>query len=520
MRVGIEQGRRAGRVRVVAGLAAALAFVLAAGPGLATDAGQTPHQAVLERERALPTDPSALQALARDGNADAQNRLALLYINGKGVPKDIAKGVALLRQAAAKNHPVAELNLGILFGAGFGVPKDDAEAVKWYRQAAEQGNPGAQNHLGFAYEHGVGVVQNYAEALAWYRKAADQDEAEAQFNLGIMAERGEGRAADQAEAVRWLRRAAERGYALAQIGLANHYLAGQGAARDAGLAYFWAAIGAAHAPANQSAVAATIRNRATHGLPPDEVMRIQGLAARWQPGVDVATLMPSAAHSSPDSAALPKGATVIVRSTGTGFVVTRSGFALTNAHVVPACTTLTVRAPDGSTHPATVIDRDPRIDLALLKVDHVFTHIAVFREDQPIRQGETVVVYGFPLTGVLADQGNLTEGMVSALAGVGNDSRLIQISAPVQQGNSGGPVVDTSGNIVGVVVSKLNALNMAKTTGDVAQNINFAIKGSVARGFLEANAVSYATAKSARKIDTPDLADRMKDYPVQVRCDK
>ncbi len=188
--------------------------------------------------------------------------------------------------------------------------------------------------------------------------------------------------------------------------------------------------------------------------------------------------------------------------------------------MVPSCKALTVHAPDGTSHVATLINRDERIDLALLKIDHPFEHAATFREDRPIRQGDEVVVYGFPLIGVLADQGNLTTGMVSALAGVGNDSRLLQISAPVQQGNSGGPVVDTSGNIVGIVVSKLNALKIANTTGDVAQNINFAIKASVARDFLEANAVTYATAKSAHKMETADLADRMKDYTVEVQCDR
>ncbi len=224
-------------------------------------------------------------------------------------------------QSGEKNHPVAELNLGILANAGVGMPKDDAQAATWFRMAAEQGDPGAQNHLGFAYEHGLGIAQNHAEALGWYHKAAAQDDAEAQFNLAIMTERGEGTAKDQMEAVRWLRKSAERGFALAQIDLANHYLTGEGIARDPGLAYFWSAIGASHPPANQAGVAATMRESASHQIAPDEVTRIQGLAAQWHPGVDVATLMPSSTPS--EKIVPPNGTVIIVRSTGTGFAVTR-----------------------------------------------------------------------------------------------------------------------------------------------------------------------------------------------------
>ncbi len=515
---GTSQRERAARQWI-----AALIFGASSCVGLlpALADGPSPYmQAQAEREKKLPTDPGALRALANGGSADAQNRLALLYINGNGVPKDVEKGIKLLHAAAAQNHPVAELNLGILTSAGLGVAKDPAAAVQWFRKAAQQGDPGAQNQLGLAYEHGTGVPQNYADARDWYGKAVEQDHAEALFNLGIMNERGEGAAADQTAAVGLFRKSAEKGFALAQIDLANHYLTGQGVAADARLAYFWSSVGASHVPANQATVAATVRDRATHQLSPEDVMRIQEMARQWQPGTDVAALiqgLPAAA--APEKKALPNGATVVVRSAGTGFAVTKNGFALTNAHVVPACKALTVRAPDGTSHVATVISREERVDLALIKIDHTFSHIAAFREDRGIRQGDEVVVYGFPLIGVLADQGNLTTGMVSALAGVGNDSRMIQISAPVQQGNSGGPVVDTSGNIVGVVVSKLNALKIANTTGDMAQNINFAIKANVARDFLEANAVSYATAKSAKKMETADLADRMKDYTVQVLCD-
>jgi S1-C subfamily serine protease len=96
------------------------------------------------------------------------------------------------------------------------------------------------------------------------------------------------------------------------------------------------------------------------------------------------------------------------------------------------------------------------------------------------RLGEEIVVYGFPLAGLLASSGNVTTGNITALAGLGDDIRFLQISAPVQPGNSGGPVLDRNGNIVGIVVSKLDAIKTAIATQDIPQNVNFAIKLRVA----------------------------------------
>ena len=97
-------------------------------------------------------------------------------------------------------------------------------------------------------------------------------------------------------------------------------------------------------------------------------------------------------------------------------------------------------------------------------------------------KGEQIVIYGFPLAGALASTGNLATGIVSALAGLGDDTSKLQISAPIQPGNSGGPVLDQSGHVIGVVVSKLNAIKAASITGDIPQNVNFAIKTGVVTG--------------------------------------
>jgi len=465
-------------------------------------------------QKASPGTEAELLVLAKQGNADAENRLGVMYLVGKVVPKNVAEGVKWLRAAADQGHHAAQLNVGTLYANGIGVPKDFVEASKWYQRSADQGDAGGQVSLGYLYEHGLGTVQNFAQALFWYRKAADQNNVVAQYDLATMYEKGEGVPKDETEALRLIRIAAEKGFAPAQINLALRYFSGKTVTRDPSLSYFWSALGAAHAPANQAALATSVRDGAARLLAVEELTRLQELAAKWKPGMDVAALIGPTPPTGPGGNGPATGMTM----TGTGFVVAKEGFVLTNAHVVPGCKSVKVRLPDGTTNDASVANRDERSDLALLKLPGSFPHVSTFREDRGIRQGDSILAYGFPLTGLLSDQGNLTVGTVSALAGTGNDTHVFQISAPVQPGNSGGPVVDASGNVVGVVVSKLNALGVAQITGDMTQNINFAIKEGVARDFLEANGVAYLTAKSTKEIKPADLGEHVRQFTVLVSC--
>ncbi len=95
---------------------------------------------------------------------------------------------------------------------------------------------------------------------------------------------------------------------------------------------------------------------------------------------------------------------------------------------------------------------------------------------------------------------------------------MIQISAPVQPGNSGGPVLDGSGNVIGVVVARLDALKLVQRTGRLPQNVNFAASGTTARAFLDAHDVPYKTARSNKKLPTVDIAAEAKAYTVLVEC--
>jgi S1-C subfamily serine protease len=135
-----------------------------------------------------------------------------------------------------------------------------------------------------------------------------------------------------------------------------------------------------------------------------------------------------------------------------------------------------------------------------------------------VRVGQFVMVAGYPLRGLLSSGINATTGNVSALAGPGDDTRLLQITAPVQPGNSGGPVLDQSGNVIGVVVSQLDSLEIARATGGIPQNVNFAIKGTVVRTFLEAKGVEFTTSPSTTRLDPAAVAERAAKSTILVEC--
>jgi hypothetical protein len=113
---------------------------------------------------------------------------------------------------------------------------------------------------------------------------------------------------------------------------------------------------------------------------------------------------------------------------------------------------------------------------------------------------------------------NLTTGTISALAGLGEDARMVQFTAPVQPGSSGGPLLDQSGHVVGIVTSKLSPLWTAAHLGDIPQNVNFAIKASVVRDFLDSKGIDYGTAPSTDTLATPKIADQVRNAVVSVEC--
>jgi len=151
-------------------------------------------------------------------------------------------------------------------------------------------------------------------------------------------------------------------------------------------------------------------------------------------------------------------------SGGSGFIVSRAGDVLTNQHVVDACRQVRV-LHNGAPVVATVIATDPTADLAILRLPEPVADSALARGDNPIKPGEAVVVVGFPPQGLLSSQASVSAGIVSRLAGPRDDPHQLQVTAPVQPGNSGSPLLDASGAVAGVVVATPSLTLCASSNG-------------------------------------------------------
>ncbi len=218
-------------------------------------------------------------------------------------------------------------------------------------------------------------------------------------------------------------------------------------------------------------------------------------------------------------AAAPGAATPPARSaTGTGIVVTREGHVLTNEHVVRQCDSVELVDELNARYKASVKATDAPRDLALLAAETRSADVAIFRKDPIPRLGESVTTVGYPLVAVLGTRPSVGFGHVASIVGVRGNPAQMQISVPMQRGASGGPVLDQSGHVIGVVVSKLDALKLAQKLGDLAQNVNFAVRGDTVRAFLEAQRVNFLVSDAGAKLENTDLAKRGAQVTVRVRC--
>ena len=252
---------------------------------------------------------------------------------------------------------------------------------------------------------------------------------------------------------------------------------------------------------------------------PDPAPRRPGPPSRPGPQATTPAPQPSTPGGKPPPLAPGEAPAAPQRevSSGTGFII-GDRQALTNDHVVRDCRSVRARNSEGRDIPVTVRARDSNRDLALLDFREAAGPSLAFRSGPDVRRGESVMTYGFPLAGMLASGPTLTTGDVSALAGLADNRMHFQISAPVQPGNSGGPLLDLSGNVVGIITSKLNAQRVAQRIGDIPQNVNFAVKGEEILNFLRENRVRPRTADSNSPHSAVEVGEAVHPSVLFLRC--
>lgn len=179
-------------------------------------------------------------------------------------------------------------------------------------------------------------------------------------------------------------------------------------------------------------------------------------------------------------------------SSGTGFFVTQDVVA-TNYHVIREAKLISLSVGGTAVH-GDLLLKDAQNDLALIRINpaNLLSTMSTLKgvkclaigNSDGARSGDAVFTVGFPLSGLLAATPSVAQGLISNSSGLDNDPRMFQISIPIQAGNSGSPLLDSNGRVIGVVTSTLNSKAMLKATGTLPQNVNFATKSSYLRSIL------------------------------------
>lgn len=196
---------------------------------------------------------------------------------------------------------------------------------------------------------------------------------------------------------------------------------------------------------------------------------------------------------------------------GTGFFVSTSGHLITSHHVVAGASKIALTLPDGSTVDGHVMRSDPANDLCLIKADVASIPLPI-GSSGAVTKGSEVMTLGFPLVGMQGQEQKATFGRINSLSGIQGDIRCFQIDVPIQPGNSGGPLINKSGFVIGVVSAMLDQAKTFRAEGVIPQSVNYAVKSDYFLPLLSsASVVVTADPGSA-------LADAMQSVAALERC--
>lgn len=392
---------------------------------------------LIESDRVRIKGIQRLQKVEKGKKAEKDYATGVNYYLGTSVRRDFSKAIEYYKRAARAGHRDATFSLGLCYSNGRGVEKDLRQARVNYESAAQRGHVGAQNNLAMLLGNGQGGEKDQDGSLYWYRKAAAAGSPEAMFNIGL----------DE-----WIRK--------------NETLAAD---------YFMRSGQAYHKAGERDGVLRCVdklRKLNAHVLAKSLSNQLYGVNAAPRPT---------------PNASVPS-------SSGTGWFCSPQ-YVVTCWHVLDGHDRFYLISDTLAKTPLKLVAKDRQNDLAVLQMP---SHDLSLHGSLPLSGrlpaiAEKVFTSGFPHVNLLGKAPKYTEGSVSATSGIDDDPRILQISVPVQSGNSGGPLLDNDGRVTGIVASKLAAARVFKWTGDLPQNINYAVKIAYLRALLDAKGIKYAS---------------------------
>ena len=207
---------------------------------------------------------------------------------------------------------------------------------------------------------------------------------------------------------------------------------------------------------------------------------------------------------------------IIPAASGSGFSITTDGYIITNNHVVSGCQKVKLHH-QGKSYLANVVTFDARNDIAILKTEYRPSSILALR-NKDAELLEDIYVAGYPFGRKISASVKVTKGIISSLSGIGNDFTRVQIDAAIQPGNSGGPILDGKGNVVGVAVQKLDVKKIYKSFGTVPENTNFGIKTSIVKNILESNNIRNRPIANKDPISKTKLGKMISEATYYISC--
>jgi uncharacterized protein len=393
------------------------------------------------------------------------------------------------------------------------------EKIDFLIKSADLGNPDSINDILYSDE-----IIHSPERFEYILKLAETGNEKAMPVVAKYYSEGGCVLKSITEAARWTLRSAELGNKDSQIQIFNHYFTGYGVNENPieGLAWLYVA------ELNTSDSYNEINNRRASEKAADITKKIESKVSNQilqlaQERAKVIHGLISEGKSTVDSVAQGNAPTVVKNTTkpkskpkgsGTGSIVSSSGHIVTAAHVINGATYIEVVTPSG-TFSANTESVDVANDIAILKIDTTCKDFVEVLHSRDVRLGQSVSTIGFPNVGIQGHSPKVTQGVISSDNGAQNDIRMWQISAPIQPGNSGGPLLDESGNLIGVVVASLS-LKVIEATGAVPQNVNYAVKSAYLEPLLNSQKLSIKQSKQAASQKFEDLVESTKKSIVLV----